>query len=206
MIYAPISNTRMVRVSGRSFCGWKRIFVREDKRRFTINRNLEKKLLPLLSSLSCVALVLVFWVFLPTHSWGWTEGGGYQTRDKCVRKQGGQENFEWLCVDGKVIYLAQSDNIKNCFTCFLKKFSDWTWEQEIRKGMREDPKYVTCRRYKRKKAKNGQQVCLYRGANDTYTLVVEGECPVEFECKYQPNSPEPNIDSVVDSLNESFKK
>jgi len=109
-------------------------------------------------------------------------------------------------VDGYVIYLAQSDNIKNCFTCFLKKFSDWTLEQEIRKGMREDPKYVNCRRYKRVRAKNGQQVCLYRGANDTYTLVVEGDCPNEYRCIYNPNSPEPNIDSVVDSLNESFKK
>ena len=124
----------------------------------------------------------------------------------CVRKQGGQETFEWLCVEGDTIYLAKSENIKQCFTCFLKKFSDWTWEQEIRKGVREDPKYVTCRRYKRRKAKNGQQVCLYKGANDTYTLVVEGECPVEFQCRYDPGGQEPNIDSVVDSLNESFKK
>ena len=130
----------------------------------------------------------------------------YHTRDKCVRKEGGQETFEWLCTDGKVIKLAQSDNIKNCFTCFLKKFSDWTFEQEIRKGMREDPKYITCRRYKRKKAKSGQEVCLYRGANNTYTLVVEGSCPQEFLCRYDPGGTEPNIDSVVESLNESFKK
>ena len=85
-------------------------------------------------------------------------------QSKCVRKQGGQETFEWLCTNGYVIYLAQSDNIKNCYTCFLKKFSDWTWEQEKRLGMREDPKYITCRRYKRRKAKNGQHVCLYKGA------------------------------------------
>ena len=88
----------------------------------------------------------------------------------------------------------------------MKKFSDWTWEQEVRKGIREDPKYITCRRYKRRTAKSGQQVCLYKGANDTYTLVVEGECPVEFQCKYEPGGTEPNIDSVVDSLNDSFKK
>jgi len=144
-------------------------------------------------------------VFSFTLSWGWTEDGGYQTRDKCVRKQGGKETFEWLCTDGYVIYLTQSDNIKNCYTCFLKKFSDWTWEQEIRKGMREDPKYITCRRYKRRKAKNGQEVCLYKGANDTYSLVVEGHCPVEYQCKYEPNGKEPNIDSVVNSLNDSFK-
>ena len=100
----------------------------------------------------------------------------------------------------------QPDNIKQCFTCFLKKFSDWTWEQEKRLGKREDPKYITCRRYKRKTAKSGQQVCLYKGANDTYQLVVEGQCPVEYQCKYDPHGKEPNIDSVVDSLNDSFKK
>jgi len=100
----------------------------------------------------------------------------------------------------------QPDNIKQCFTCFLKKFSDWTWEQEKRLGKREDPKYITCRRYKRVQAKSGQQVCLYKGANDTYQLVVEGQCPMEYQCKYDPHGKEPNIDSVVDSLNDSFKK
>ena len=133
---------------------------------------------------------MLFSVYLFTPSWASTEDGS----SKCVRKEG-----------GKVIYLAKSDNIKNCYTCFLKKFSDWTWEQEKRKGIREDPKHVTCRRYKRVQAKNGQQVCLYRGANNTYTLVVEGQCPVEFQCRYDPNGKEPNIDSVVDSLNDSFK-
>ena len=100
----------------------------------------------------------------------------------------------------------QPDNIIQCFSCFLKKFSDWTWEQEKRLGKREDPKYVTCRRYKRVQAKSGQQVCIYKGANNTYTLVVEGQCPNEYRCKYAPNGQEPNIDSVVDSLNDSFKK
>ena len=100
----------------------------------------------------------------------------------------------------------QPDNIIQCFSCFLKKFSDWTWEQEKRLGKREDPKYITCRRYKRVQAKSGQQVCLYKGANDTYQLVVEGQCPIEYQCKYDPHGQEPNIDSVVDSLNDSFKK
>ena len=100
----------------------------------------------------------------------------------------------------------QPDNIIQCFSCFLKKFSDWTWEQEKRLGKREDPKYITCRRYKRVQAKSGQQVCLYKGENDTYQLVVEGQCPMEYQCKYDPHGQEPNIDSVVDSLNDSFKK
>ena len=167
-----------------------------------IKRYLEKKLLVSWRLLSSLVLASVFLVFSSTPLWVSTEGGS----GNCVRKQGGQETFEWLCVEGDTIYLAKSDNIKNCYTCFLKKFSDWTWDQEKRKGIREDPKYVTCRRYKRVKAKNGQQVCLYRGANNTYSLVVEGECPVEFRCKYDPNGKEPNIDSVVDSLNDSFKR
>ena len=171
-----------------------------------IRRYSEKKLSASLRWLLYLSLVWLFLVSSPIHLWAWTEDGGYRTRDKCVRKQGGQETFEWICTNGKVIYLAKSENIKQCFTCFLKKFSDWTWEQEVRKGVREDPKYVTCRRYKRRKARNGQQVCLYKGANDTYTLVVEGECPVEFQCRYDPGGQEPNIDSVVDSLNDSFKK
>ena len=132
-----------------------------------------------------------------------TEDGG----TKCVRKEGGQYTFEYLCaVDNDTIILAQSDNIKQCYTCFLKKFSDWTWEQEKRLGKREDPKYITCRRYKRVQTRSGQQICLYRGANDTYTLVVEGQCPNEYRCKYNPNGQEPNIDGVLDSLIKSFKK
>ena len=100
----------------------------------------------------------------------------------------------------------QPDNIIQCFSCFLKKFSDWTWDQEKRLGKREDPKYVSCRRFKRVQAKSGQQVCIYKGANNTFTLVVEGQCPAEYRCKYDPDGQEPNIDSVVDSLNDSFKK
>ena len=135
-------------------------------------------------------------------------------RDDCkqtepIRKEGGKTTYEWVCVhkdkEDRVILITQSENIKQCFTCFFKKFSDWTYEQEVRKGMREDPKYITCRRYKRKKAKNGQEVCLYKGANDTYSLVVEGHCPMEYQCKYEPGGTEPNIDSVVESLNKEFK-
>ena len=74
------------------------------------------------------------WVCLYLPLWGSTEDGG-----NCVRKDGGQYTFEWLCADKYgTITLAQSDNIKNCYTCFLKKFSDWTWEQEKRLGIRED--------------------------------------------------------------------
>ena len=191
----------MERQHGMNFFEWKGRYGNVGNKRYMIKKYLEKKLLASWQLPLFLALASVFLVFSSTPLWVSTEGGSA----KCVRKDGGQETFEWLCADKGVVYLAKSENIKNCYTCFLKKFSDWTWEQEKRKGIREDPKYVTCRRYKRKQAKNGKQVCLYRGANNTYTLVVEGQCPVEFQCKYDPNSKEPNIDSVVDSLNDSFK-
>ena len=191
---------------GMTFFKWRDKLEKEGRKKYMINKNLEKNLLHGLLCRLLLLLVVLCLLVLSIPLWGLTEDGGYHSRDKCVRKEGGQNTFEWLCTDGKIIYLAQSDNIKQCFSCFLKKFSDWTWEQEIRRGIREDPKYITCRRYKRRKARNGQEVCLYKGANDTYTLVVEGQCPIEFQCKYEPNGQEPNIDSVVDSINDSFKK
>ena len=196
----------MALLPGMSYYAWKARYEREGRKKYMTRKYSGKRLSALWHLPLFLVLALVFLVFSSTPLWVSTEDGGYRTRDKCVRKEGGQETFEWVCTDGKVIYLAQSDNIKNCYTCFLKKFSDWTCEQEKRLGMREDPKYITCRRYKRRKARNGQQVCLYKGANDTYTLVVEGQCPVEYQCKYEPGGTEPNIDSVVDSLNDSFKK
>ena len=35
-----------------------------------------------------------------------------------------------LSVAQPVFADKQPDNIIQCFSCFLKKFSDWTWEQE----------------------------------------------------------------------------
>ena len=186
---------------GMSFYAWKVKYENVGSKKYMIKRYLEKRLLALWQLPLSLVLASVFLVFSSTPLWVSTEDG----LANCVRKDGGQETFEWLCVDEGIVYLAKSENIIQCFSCFLKKFSDWTWDQEKRLGVREDPKYVTCRRYKRKQAKNGKQVCLYRGANNTYTLVVEGQCPVEFQCKYDPNGKEPNIDSVVDSLNDSFK-
>ena len=75
--------------------------------------------------------------------------------------------------------------------------------------MREDAydkrKTTTCRLSKRVKTKTGQQVCIYRGANNTYTLQVEANCPKQFICRYNPGQEEPNIDAVIDSLNKSMK-
>ena len=86
-----------------------------------IKRYLGKKLSVLLFLLLFLLLVWLFLVCLLIPSWGSTEDGGYRTRDKCVRKQGGQETFEWVCTDGTIIYVAQSENIKQCYTCFFKE-------------------------------------------------------------------------------------
>ena len=83
-----------------------------------IKRYLEKKLSVLLLLLLLLLLVWLSLVFSFTPSWDLTEDGGYRTRDKCVRKQGGQETFEWVCTDGTIIYVAQSDNIKNVIPVF----------------------------------------------------------------------------------------
>ena len=177
-------------------------------------KNLKKKLSASSLLSAFLSLVVVFSWLSFTVSSNSTEATGKEQEPNCkqtepIRKEGGKETYEWVCVhkdkEDRVILIAQSENIKQCFTCFFKKFSDWTYEQEVRKGIREEPKHITCRRYKRKKAKNGQEVCLYKGANDTYSLVVEGHCPMEYQCKYEPGGTETNIDSVVDSLNKKFK-
>ena len=64
------------------------------------------------------------------------------------------------------------ENIFQCFTCFLKKPSDWTTEQEKRLGKREDPKYVTCRRYKRIRAVS-------------YTHLRAHETPLHLVCRQE---------------------
>ena len=146
-------------------------------------------------------LALVFWVCLYLPLWGSTEDGG-----NCVRKEGGQYTFEWLCADEYgTITLAQSDNIKNCYTCFLKRLVIGHGSRKYGKANVKTQSISPAVDNKRVQAKNGQQVCLYKGANDTYTLVVEGNCPNEYRCKYDPNGQPPNIDSVLDSMNKSFK-
>ena len=41
----------------------------------------------------------------------------------------------------------------------------------------------------------------YEGGNKTYELMFDNNCPKQFKCVYNPNSKEPNIDNVMDSLN-----
>ena len=79
-------------------------------------------------------------------------------------------------------------------------------QQQIQRGNIVLKKYTTCRLSKRIRSRTtGLQACIYRGGNQTFELMFEKNCPKQFKCVYNPGQPEPNIDSVVDSLN-SIKK
>ena len=44
-----------------------------------------------------------------------------------------------------------------------------------------------------------------QGGNKTFELMFDKNCPKQYKCKYQPNGKEPNIDQVMDSLNQISK-
>ena len=85
------------------------------------------------------------------------------------------------------------------------KSKDYTRQQKIQKGIIVLPKMVTCRLKKRVKTKSGQEVCIYQGQNKTYEMTIENSCPRQYKCQYNPFGSEPNIGSVIDSLNEAVK-
>ena len=94
-----------------------------------------------------------------------------------------------------------------CFTCELPKPSEnWTQDQKYRKGLIERKKYTTCRLKKRVRSKyTGRQACIYQGGNKTYELMYEDNCPKQYQCVNDPGGIEPNIDDIIDSLNNSTK-
>ena len=82
----------------------------------------------------------------------------------------------------------------------------YTRQQQIQRGTRVEKKYTTCRLAKMIKSQTtGKQACIYRGGNRTFELMFEDSCPKQYQCVYNPGQPEPNIDSVVDSLNQIGK-
>ena len=85
------------------------------------------------------------------------------------------------------------------------KSKDYTRQQKIQKGIIVLPKMVTCRLKKRVKTKSGQEVCVYQGQNKTYEMTIENSCPRQYKCQYNPFGSEPNIGSVIDSLNDIAK-
>ena len=80
-------------------------------------------------------------------------------------------------------------------------------QKQIRK--KEKKVYVTCRLKTAKKPIKGRMACIYEGANKTYELEFTDTfvgCPRQFRCLHNPNSPEPSIDDVLDSLRQQMKK
>ena len=67
---------------------------------------LEKRLSASWQLLLCLVLAWVFLASSSTPLWDSTGDGSAN----CVRKQGGQETFEWLCAHEGVVYLAQSES------------------------------------------------------------------------------------------------
>ena len=83
---------------------------------------------------------------------------------------------------------------------------DYTRQQKIQRGDIHLKKYTTCRLKKIIQSRSGEQACIYQGGNKTYELMFDNNCPKQFKCVYNPNSKEPNIDNVMDSLNSIGKK
>ena len=78
---------------------------------------------------------------------------------------------------------------------------DYTRQQKIQRGDIIEKKYTTCRLKKIVQSRSGEQACIYEGGNKTFELMFDNNCPKQFKCVYNPNSKEPNIDNVMDSLN-----
>ena len=82
----------------------------------------------------------------------------------------------------------------------------WSWQQKQNKKNKKV--YVTCR-LKYQKTYKGKLACIYEGANKTYELEFTDTfigCPRQYKCLHNPNSQEPSIDDVLDSLRQQMKK
>ena len=108
--------------------------------------------------------------------------------------------FKWIVL---VMLLIPLNLYGGAKTVGAKK--DYTRQQKIQRGDVVLPKMVTCRLKKRVKTKSGEEVCIYQGQNKTYEMAIEQTCPRQYKCKYNPYGEEPNIGSVIESLNESVK-
>jgi len=79
---------------------------------------------------------------------------------------------------------------------------DYTRQQKIQKGIIVLPTMTTCRLKKRKVYKD-KLACIYQVAQKTFTLDftdLANGCPRKYKCVLDPNSKEPSIDSVMESL------
>ena len=123
-----------------------------------------------------------------------------------MRRQIG-EAVTWLLVAGIVggFALLVASVFFNKAHAYDYKPKAYTKQQLQNQGKIEKKKYTTCRLKKRINSKTGQMACIYIGNNQTYEMMIESWCPKQYKCIYNPWGKEPNIDDVINSLNNATK-
>ena len=126
-----------------------------------------------------------------------------------MRRQLG-EGLAWIfliaVIGGFILLLTSVFTSKAHADGYTYKPREYTKQQLLNQGKIFKKKYTTCRLKKIVTSKHTKkQACIYQGGNNTYTLMYEANCPKNYKCIYNPNSEEPNIDNVIDSLR-SIKK
>ena len=119
-----------------------------------------------------------------------------------IRKQIG-EGIAWLflvlVIGGFLLLLA---------SVFTKSHAkEYTYQQKVWQGKIVEPKYTRCLR-KKMVAYKGGLACIYQGAGRTFEIEFTDKqigCPRQYQCVYNPNSKEPNIDDVMKSLKNAVK-
>ena len=127
-----------------------------------------------------------------------------------LRRQVG-EGIAWLflvaAVGGFILLLVSMFTGKAHADTYKYVPKPYTKQQLLQQGKILEKKYTTCRLKKILKSKyTNKQACIYLGGNKTYTLMYEANCPKQYKCVYNPNSKEPNIDNVMESLRSIGKK
>ena len=125
-----------------------------------------------------------------------------------MRRQIG-EGIAWLflalVMGGFLLLLASLFSSKAYGSNYTYVPKPYTKQQLQNQGKIEKKKYTTCRLKKRIKSKTKQMACIYIGNNQTYELMIESWCPKQYKCRYNPWGKEPNIDDVIESLNNATK-
>ena len=127
-----------------------------------------------------------------------------------LRRQVG-EGIGWvfliLVAGGFLLLLASIFSTKAYGDNYKYVPKPYTKQQLLQQGKILEKNYTTCRLKKILKSKyTNKQACIYLGGNKTYTLMYEKNCPKQYKCVYNPNSKEPNIDNVMESLRSIGKK
>ena len=120
-----------------------------------------------------------------------------------LRKQIG-EGIGWLflllVIGGFLLLLA------SVFTSKAHA-KEYTYKQKVHQGKIIEPQYTRCLRKKMLHYKGGL-ACIYQGAGRTFEIEFTDKrigCPRQYQCIYNPNSKEPNIDDVMKSLQDAVK-